>query len=154
MTDATVSIVSLNTRDLLAACLETVLASTGVTLDVRVVDNCSTDGSPDMVRREFPSVRLIRNAENRGFAAANNMAIRDLASRYVLLLNPDTEVPPDAIAGMVAFMDATPDSAICGPLVRFPDGRFQSRVFKSYHRLVIASGEREDGFLRLWNARR
>lgn len=126
MTDVTVSIVSLNTRDLLAACLRTVAASTGVGLDVRVVDNSSRDGSPDMVRAQFPQVRLIQNAENRGFAAANNMAIRDAASRYVLLLNPDTEVPPDAIATMVAFMDATPDVGICGPLVTFPDGRFQS----------------------------
>ncbi len=126
MTDVIVSIVSLNTRALLAACLRTVEGSTGVTLDVRVVDNHSTDGSADMVQQDFPSVGLIRNGENRGFAAANNMAIRDLASRYVLLLNPDTEVPADAIANMVAFMDATPQAAICGPLVRFPDGRFQS----------------------------
>ena len=126
MTDVTVSIVSLNTRALLAACLRTVYASTGVTLDVRVVDNRSTDGSPDMVQQEFASVALIRNSENHGFAAANNMAIRDLSSRYVLLLNPDTEVPPDAIGHMVAFMDATPQAGICGPLVRFPDGRFQS----------------------------
>lgn len=126
MTDVTVSIVSLNTRDLLGECLRSVLASTGVSCDVRVVDNHSSDGTPEMVRRTFPNVRLIQNDENRGFAAANNMAIRDASSRYVLLLNPDTEVPPAAIASMVAFMDATPTAGICGPLVRFPDGRFQS----------------------------
>lgn len=126
MTDVTVSVVSLNTQNLLAACLRTVEASTGVTLDICVVDNHSTDGSTEMVRRDFPAVRLIRNSENRGFAAANNMAIRGVSSRYVLLLNPDTEVPPDAIASMVAFMDRTPDAAMCGPQVRFPDGRFQS----------------------------
>jgi GT2 family glycosyltransferase len=74
--DLTISIVSLNTRDLLAACLRTVMASTGVTFEVYVVDNGSHDGSPDMVARDFPAVHLIRNADNRGFAAANNLAVR------------------------------------------------------------------------------
>jgi N-acetylglucosaminyl-diphospho-decaprenol L-rhamnosyltransferase len=126
MIDVTVAIVSLNTRDLLAACLRSVFASTGVSLDVWVVDNRSTDGSAEMVARDFPSARLVRNDTNRGFAAANNVAIRDARSRYVLLLNPDTVIPHDAIRELVAFMDAHPKAGICGPQVRFPDGRFQS----------------------------
>lgn len=124
--DVTVSIVSLNTRDLLAASLRSVLASIGVSFEVCVVDNKSKDGTPEMVAREFPSVRLIRNDSNRGFAAANNVAIREAAGRYILLLNPDTIVPPEMLQGMVAFMDRNPATGICGPRVHFPDGRFQS----------------------------
>jgi N-acetylglucosaminyl-diphospho-decaprenol L-rhamnosyltransferase len=124
--DVTISIVSLNTRDLLAACLRSVHASSGVTYEVFVVDNGSTDGSADMVERDFPSVRLIRNDSNRGFAAANNVAIKIASGRCVLLLNPDTVVEPGTLRNMVAFMDAGKNVGICGPRILFPDGRFQS----------------------------
>jgi GT2 family glycosyltransferase len=124
--DLTVIIVSLNTRDLLAACLRTVFASAGVTFEVYVVDNGSRDGSADLVARDFPAVHLIRNDDNRGFAAANNIAIRRATGRQVLLLNPDTEIQPDTLQRMVRFMDAHNTVGICGPKIFFPDGRFQS----------------------------
>ena len=124
--DATVIVVSLNTRELLAACLGSVGASVGATYEVYVVDNGSSDGSLEMVDREFPQVRLIRNDSNRGFAAANNVAIRLAGGRYVLLLNPDTVIPPDLLREMIAFMDDNKPTGICGPKVLFPDGRFQS----------------------------
>jgi GT2 family glycosyltransferase len=124
--DLTIAIVSLNTRDLLGACLRSVYASRGVDFEVFVVDNGSHDGSADMVLRDFPAVHLIRNADNRGFAAANNIAIARAAGRHVLLLNPDTEIQPDTLARMVAFMDAHDTVGICGPKIYFPDGRFQS----------------------------
>jgi N-acetylglucosaminyl-diphospho-decaprenol L-rhamnosyltransferase len=124
--DVTISIVSLNTRGLLAACLESVAASTGIEFEVHVVDNGSTDGSPAMVAHDFPHVRLTRSGSNRGFAAANNCAIREADSRYVLLLNPDTIVSRRTIADMVSFMDDHADVGICGPRIVFPDGRFQS----------------------------
>jgi GT2 family glycosyltransferase len=124
--DLTIAVVSLNTRDLLEACLRSVFESRGVTFDVHVVDNGSKDGSPEMVAREFPAVRLVRNSSNRGFAAATNIAIGQAAGRYVLLLNPDTAIQPDTLAAMVAFMDAHPEAGICGPRITFPDGRFQS----------------------------
>jgi GT2 family glycosyltransferase len=79
-----------------------------------------------MVSRDFPSVRLIRNDSNRGFAAANNVAIRLAAGRCVLLLNPDTVVEPETVRNMVAFLDARTQVGICGPSIYFPDGRFQS----------------------------
>jgi GT2 family glycosyltransferase len=122
----TIAVVSLNTRELLAACLRSVLESRGVTFDLHVVDNGSRDGSPEMVAADFPAIHLVRNPTNRGFAAANNMAIRQATGRYVLLLNPDTEIRPDTLEAMVAFMDAHPEVGICGPRIMFPDGRFQS----------------------------
>jgi GT2 family glycosyltransferase len=79
-----------------------------------------------MVERDFPSVQLIRSGFNRGFAAANNLALRTAKSRYVLLLNPDTVIQPDTLRRMVEFMDDRRDVGICGPRILFPDGRFQS----------------------------
>ena len=124
--DVTISIVSLNTRELLAACLRSVLGTTRVSFDVHVVDNGSSDGSTTMVAVDFPQVRLTRSGSNRGFAAANNCAIREADSRYVLLLNPDTIVSPKTVGDLVSFMDDHTDVGICGPKIMFPDGRFQS----------------------------
>ena len=124
--DVTVSIVSFNTRDLLRAAIEAALGSRGVSLEIIVVDNGSKDGSAEMVEREFPSVHLVRNADNRGFAAANNVAIRRATGRYILLLNPDTVVRPDTIATLAGYLDSHPRTGICGPRILFPDGSFQS----------------------------
>jgi GT2 family glycosyltransferase len=126
MPDVLVAIVSFNTKARLATCLESVLASVGVATDVRVFDNRSHDGSPDLVASAFPTVGLVRSARNVGFAAANNQLIAASASPYVLLLNPDTEFPSDAIRRMVAFMDAEPSAAICGPQLLNTDGSRQS----------------------------
>ncbi|MCA9980850.1 MAG: glycosyltransferase, partial [Anaerolineales bacterium] len=111
--DLAVVIVNYNVRDLLRECLRTVYASTGeVRFAVVVVDNDSTDGSLEMVRTEFPQVKIIHNRENVGYPAANNQGLRALgvldeadAPRYALLLNPDTEVPPDCFSYFVAYMD-------------------------------------------------
>jgi GT2 family glycosyltransferase len=124
--DVSVSIVSYNTRDLLRACLQSVAASVGTSYEVLVVDNGSSDGSPAMVTREFPRAQLIQSADNRGFAAANNIALRRGRGRYILLLNPDAAVLGSTIADMAGFLDAHPDAGICGPKVLFPDGTFQS----------------------------
>jgi GT2 family glycosyltransferase len=124
--DVAIAIVSLNTRELLAACLRSVMTTTRVRFQVHVVDNGSSDGSTAMVAVKFPQVRLTRSESNLGFAAANNCAIREADSRYVLLLNPDTLVRPDTIGDLVSFMDTHGDVGICGPKINFPDGRFQS----------------------------
>jgi GT2 family glycosyltransferase len=123
--DLSIIIVSWNTRDLLAQCLESVFkevsdtstlttAHCPPTTEVFVVDNASADGSAQMVRERFPQVHLIENHENVGFARANNQAIRVSTGRYVLLLNSDTIVQPNALAQMVAFMDAHPEAGIVG----------------------------------------
>jgi hypothetical protein len=124
--DVTIAIVSFNTRELLSACLRSVLSSSDVTYEVYVVDNGSSDGSAEMVARDFQAVRLLCSDSNRGFAAANNRAIRQAAGRYVLLLNPDTAVRTQTLRDMVSFMDHRKDAGLCGPRIHFPDGRFQS----------------------------
>ncbi len=129
MPDLSIVIVNWNVRDLLRRCLNSVLSSSqypAAGIEVIVVDNGSSDGSVEMVRAEFPGVHLIANAENRGFPAANNQGLAVARGRYVLLLNPDTEVVRDALATMVAFADAHPDVGMVGPQLLNSDGSVQS----------------------------
>jgi hypothetical protein len=93
--------------------------------DLIVVDNASSDGSAGMVREEFPQATLIPNPANRGFTAAINQGIAASDSRYVLLLNPDTEVIGDAVGTMLAYMESNPDVGLLGPQLLYPDGSIQ-----------------------------
>src|SRR5438445_4658283 len=97
-----VVVVSWNVRDELLACVESVLASDGVEARVIVVDNASADGSADAVEKAHPEVQVIRNPDNRGFARAANQGMAAGHAPWVLLLNPDTVVPSDAIATLIA----------------------------------------------------
>lgn len=129
--DLSIVIVNWNVRDLLAHCLASVLRPDPArpgrpTRQVIVVDNASTDGSVAMLRAKFPQVQVIVNDANRGFAFANNQGLAVAQGRYVLLLNPDTEVLGDALATLVRYMDAHPDVGIAGPQLLHPDGRIQS----------------------------
>ena len=143
-------IVSYNVRELLAACLRSVLASLArspeLEAEVWVVDNASTDDSAAMVRQHFAQVRLIASQENLGFAGGNNAALEACGFKpkiqsskpkqatrstdhappdLVLLLNPDTEVLGDAIGRMAGFLAGHPDVGGVGARLQYPDGRFQ-----------------------------
>jgi GT2 family glycosyltransferase len=128
--DLAVVIVNHNVRDLLRTCLRSVEQTTAnLAVQVWVVDNGSTDGSAQVVRDEFPTVEL-RETANLGFARGNNLALREIVARasahdrprYVLLLNPDTELPPGALAAMVRFMEEHPDAGAAGPRLILSDG--------------------------------
>jgi GT2 family glycosyltransferase len=138
--DLSVSIVSWNTRDLLAQCLESIQRDqclavghrleldsdpSPLIVEALVVDNASDDGSPVMVRQRFPWVQLIENRENVGFARANNQVLRRGAGRYLLLLNPDTLVLPGSLQAMVAFLDAHPAVGVLGCQLLNADGSSQ-----------------------------
>jgi GT2 family glycosyltransferase len=117
-------IVNWNTCDLLAACLRSLAAPGGMPdgTQVIVVDNASTDDSRRYLRDECPWVHLVENATNSGFAAATNRGLAVAAGRHLLLLNSDTEVQPDALEEMVAFLEAYTHIGIVGADVRNPDG--------------------------------
>jgi N-acetylglucosaminyl-diphospho-decaprenol L-rhamnosyltransferase len=145
MPDLGIVIVSYNTRDLLRTCLRSVYASkVDFTFEVCVVDNASPDGSTDMVAAEFPQARLIANTENVGYPTANNQGLHafgfaelpnsQLANlpAFALLLNPDTEVPPDALARMADFMAKYPDAGIAGPKLVLPDGSLDLACRRSF----------------------
>lgn len=131
--DLAVVIVSYNVCDLLRRCLMAVFASTGqITYEVCVVDNDSPDGSAAMVRAEFPQARIIANQDNIGYPAANNQGLRALGvtdldphrrPRYSLLLNPDTEVPPDAFVALVNYLDQNEAVGVVGPRLVMLDGQ-------------------------------
>lgn len=120
---ASAIIVSYNTRDLLRECLQSLTDSTPDNFEIFVVDNASGDGSPDMIREEFPGVTLLANTENLGFAAANNQAFRNSSGEYIFLLNPDARVEKDAVHRMLAFMNTHPGCGICGGQIYTPEGK-------------------------------
>jgi GT2 family glycosyltransferase len=112
--DLAVIIVSTNEAKWLPACLTTVFAQAGdISLDVVVADNESTDGTADLIRDEFPNARVVYS-ENRGFSHANNRALMTCDARYVLFLNPDTEIVDGTFAELVAALDARPEVGLAG----------------------------------------
>jgi len=137
--EVAVVIVSWNVRDLLRACLSSVLADldrSGLEGEVWVVDNASTDGSPEWVAARFPRVHLIANRRNLGFAAANNLALRELSTlqssvpKYAWLLNPDTEVRPGATRALVDCLERSPRAGVVGPRLLYADRSFQHSAFR------------------------
>lgn len=124
--DLAVVIVNWNTRRLLLDCLATLPRATdGLAVETWVVDNGSSDDSVEVVRKQFPAVRVIANDKNLGFAAANNQAIRAGRSRHVLLLNSDTLPAPGSLSALVRFLDANPSVGIVGPRLLNGDGSVQ-----------------------------
>ncbi|QPF86544.1 glycosyltransferase family 2 protein [Bradyrhizobium genosp. L] len=128
--DVSVIIVNWNTRELLRNCLASVISqSRDTSYEIIVVDNASHDGSVSMCERDFPTVKLIANDRNRGFAAANNQAMQVASGRYYLLLNPDTVVLDTAIDRCVAYADSHPDIGVVGCQVLERDGQIQQTGF-------------------------
>lgn len=142
MFDLGIIILNWNTRDLLRECLRSVYASRGdFTFQVCVVDNASADGSAAMVRAEFPQAQLIENLVNVGYPAGNNVGLRALGFgpgvgggevRYALLLNPDTVLPPNALADMLMYMDAHPRCGAAGPKLVLPSGELDLACRRSF----------------------
>ncbi len=120
-----VIIVSYNVKYFLRQCLQSVeRALEGLAGEVWVVDNASVDGSVEMVKQEFPRVRLIVNDTNLGFAKANNQAIRQARGEYVLLLNPDTIVQEDTFHKVLAFFKEHPEAGAVGVKIIDGNGQF------------------------------
>jgi GT2 family glycosyltransferase len=129
-------IVNYRTRELLRDCLQSVHRHGSTGLEMIVVDNDSRDGSAEMVRDEFPEVRLIQNSENVGFAAANNQGMKEAHGKYILLLNSDTVVQPGAIGAMsTSWMlmrtQVAPDAGFCLPMEGFRLPRIGMRHLES-----------------------
>jgi hypothetical protein len=125
--DISVVILSWNDKNHLEECLESLANSTkSRTMEIIVVDNASTDGSPEMVEARFPRVKLIRNKENLGFPKGNNMGIRASQGKYVYLLNSDIKVLEGCMDSLADFMDSNPKVGFCGPKVLNADTTHQS----------------------------
>jgi N-acetylglucosaminyl-diphospho-decaprenol L-rhamnosyltransferase len=128
--DLAVIVVSTNEAKWLPACLTTVFARAGdLKLDVVVADNQSTDGTAELVESAFPAARVVESV-NRGFSHANNRALRTCDARYILFLNPDTEIVDGTLAGLVAALDAKPEVGLAGVRHLTADGA----LFPTIHR--------------------
>lgn len=125
-----VVVVSYNVAPLLERCLRSILAHPVPEMEVLVVDNASSDGSPGLVAERFPTVALMANEQNLGFGAACNQAIRRAAGRYLAFVNPDAEVQGESLAHLVAFLDCRPRVAVAGGRLRYADGSFQHSAFR------------------------
>ena len=124
--DLSIIIVNWNTKSHLAACLDSIERHPPEgEFEVIVVDNDSSDGSAQMVRECFPDITLIEQVKNVGYAEGNNRGIRASSGRYVLLLNPDTEIKPGALDALVKFADEHPEAAAVGCRLVGPDGKVQ-----------------------------
>jgi N-acetylglucosaminyl-diphospho-decaprenol L-rhamnosyltransferase len=126
MLDVSVIMVSYNTVDMTRKALDHLLASTpDVKMDVLIVDNNSKDHSAEILRREYPDIKLFENSKNVGFGRANNQVLPYIDSRYVLLLNTDAFVQPDTVLKTVKFMDAHPRTGVLGVKLFGGDGELQ-----------------------------
>ena len=138
-------IVNWNTKNFLAKCLDSIYAQMNAWMNERskcsnvstfkldntetfVVDNASTDGSPDMVCERYPWVNLVASSENLGFACANNLAVERSKGEFILLLNPDTFIHKGALHRLFAFLNEHPDVGAVGPKLINPDGSLQVSV--------------------------
>ena len=149
---ASVIVVSFNTRDLLRDCIHSILGEVerlpvGLSAEILIVDNASTDGSAEMVEREFVApdfpVKLIRSEINLGFGAANNVAIEDARGRYLVLLNSDAFFHSGALRLAIEHMDADATAGVGGARLVGTDGEWQpsARAFPTlWHMFVVLSG--------------
>jgi len=134
--DISIIIVSYNTKDYLRNCLSSFYNYlTGVVFEIIVVDNNSEDGSPEMVKREFPDVKLILNDGNYGFAKANNRGFEHSTGEFILFINSDCELKDDSIFKLLDYAKEHGDVGIAGPKLAYPDGTFQPSVgrFPSFY---------------------
>lgn len=124
--NVTIIIVNWNAKELLRQCLRSLyVTACNVAFEVYVVDNNSSDGSTEIVKSEFPQIKLIENKRNEGFARANNKALCHAKGRYVLLLNSDTVVLDRTLDKMLAFMDEHREAGVVGCKLINKDGSLQ-----------------------------
>ena len=107
--------------------------------EVIVVDNASSDGTPEMIRESFPDARVIANKDNRGYSKGVNQAFAASSGRYFLVLNPDIVVGDGSIDDLVSFMDSNPEAGIAGSKLVFQDGTVQPscRAFYTIRALFL-----------------
>jgi len=145
---ATIGILTYHSKQLLKGLLDSILrVEWKYQYEIVVVDNASSDDTIQMLERDYPSVRLVKNTENRGVAPARNQIFRMATAKYVIILDVDTEVHPGSLDTLVETMESHPDAAITGPKLVYGDGQLQHscRPFPKPSYILI-----EGTFLRDW----
>jgi GT2 family glycosyltransferase len=140
--DLDVVVVSWRCCELLRACLVSLVGPgrPSCEMTVTVVDNASSDGTVDMVEQDFPEVQAVAAHENLGFSRANNIGIERGAAPYVLLLNPDTRIPPGSVDHLLDLMDVHPEIGVAGCRLELEDGSFDHAAKRSFPTPLSALG--------------
>jgi GT2 family glycosyltransferase len=129
MVDLSIIIVNWNTKEYLLHCIDSILQKKGsISMEIIVIDNGSRDRSGEEVKRQFPGLRLIENGRNLGFARAVNQGLRVSSGRYLLLLNPDTQLREGAIEKLVSFMESHAEAGVAGAQLLNGDGSKQNSI--------------------------
>ncbi len=131
-TALSIIIVNYNGGQLVRDCLDRLWPELRPGWEVFLVDNASRDRSADGLERAYPGLSVIRNADNVGFARANNQAMRLATGAYVLLLNPDVAITRGATSTALAYLESHPDVSILGPKILLPDGRLDPAARRSF----------------------
>lgn len=128
MTDTSIIIINYNTFDLTCKCIGSVIAHTkGISYEIILVDNASTECDPGLFTERFPAVKLIQSPVNIGFAGGNNLGIKEASGKYILLLNSDTELKDNAVKSCADYLDAHPEAGVVSVKLVYPGGVIQQQ---------------------------
>ncbi len=131
--ELSIIIVNYNVKEFLQNLLHSIeKASLNISHEIIIVDNASDDGSVELIREKFPSVKLIVNTENLGFGKANNQALELAKGKYLLLINPDTIVSEDTLDKMIRFFEDSTEAGLAGCKILNPDGTLQLACRRSF----------------------
>ena len=131
--DLSIIIVNWNSKHFLDKCIKSILATaTGFNFEIIVIDSGSFDGCGEMLRQRYPQVRFLQNNQNLGFAKANNEAFRKSTGRYLLFLNPDTEVKREAVRELLHELEVLPDAGAVGAKLLNTDKTIQTSCIRSF----------------------
>lgn len=123
---ADIIIISYNTQKLTLECISSIYKTAKDNIkDIIIVDNCSTDGTLEAIKNEFPDVKLIVNSSNLGYAKAVNIGVSVSSSEFFIVSNSDVVYLENSIKLLIQFLISNPDVAVCGPRQIYPDGRYQ-----------------------------
>lgn len=130
--DLSIVIVNYNVREYLVPCLNSIYSSTNdsIKTETIVVDNNSSDDSIETIKRDFPQTIIIQNTYNAGFPKANNQGFKIAKGKYILMLNPDTEITDNALEKLISYIEKNSDISIIAPQLINTDGSFQSSVWR------------------------
>jgi GT2 family glycosyltransferase len=134
MIDLLIIIVNYNASEFLRKCIRSIVDNVkGVSYEIIVVDNASSDNSQQIMKKEFPHIKLITNKKNIGFSKANNQGVKiSKESRYVLFLNPDTVVQKRTIEEMIKYMDAHKDVGASTCKLVMPNGKIDDAIHRGF----------------------
>ncbi len=123
---ADIIIISFNTQKLTLECISSIYKTANEVInDIIVVDNCSADGTPDVIKNEFPEVKLMVNPMNLGYAKAVNIGVSAVSSDFFIVSNSDVVYKENSIRILIEYLVSNPVVAVCGPRQIYPDGRYQ-----------------------------